>query len=80
MSTNEVRHGSTSKAGNSGVFFGLAAIALAVIIAGAFVLAAKQRSENTDTGTEIELSRPALQAESQRLESLADHWIALPGN
>ncbi|MGH8914476.1 MAG: hypothetical protein ACRDZM_08175 [Acidimicrobiia bacterium] len=76
MSTRVIQPGTTPKAGRSGRFLGMAAVGLAVVIAGGFVFAANQRSEDTVSRVEAVLSQPAFQAESQRLQGLADYWIA----
>ncbi len=76
MSTSVIHPGTTPQAGRSGRFIGLAAVALAAVIAVGFVLAANQRNENTVTRVEAVLSQPAFQAESQRLQGLANYWIA----
>jgi hypothetical protein len=54
----------------------MAAVALAVVIAGGFVFAANQRTEDAASRVEAVLSQPAFQAESQRLQGLANYWIA----
>jgi hypothetical protein len=54
----------------------MAAVALAVVIAGGFVFAANQRNDDSVSRVEAVLSQPAFQAESQRLQGLANYWIA----
>lgn len=76
MSTSVIHSGTTPQVGRSGRFLGMAAVALAVVIAGGFVFAANQRNDDSVSRVEAVLSQPAFQAESQRMQGLANYWIA----
>jgi len=76
MSTSATQSGTTTKAGRSGKGLGIAAAALAVVIAAGFVFAVNQENEVTGSGVQSELSGPAeiaaaRHAERVRLSELA---------
>jgi uncharacterized protein YdhG (YjbR/CyaY superfamily) len=76
MSTSATQPGTTTRAGRSGKGLGIAAAALAIVIAAGFVFAVNQGNEVTGSGVENELTGPAQiaaarHAERVRLSELA---------
>jgi hypothetical protein len=59
MSTSATQPGTTTKAGRSGKGLGIAAAALAIVIAAGFVFAVNQGNEVTGSAVQSELSGPA---------------------
>jgi len=76
MSTSVTRTGTPSRVGGSGRGLGIAATALAVVIAAGFVFAVNQGNEPTTGVVDARINEPAFQAESDRLTGLAEYWIA----
>ena len=76
MSTSVTRTGTPSRVGGSGRGLGIAATALAVVIAAGFVFAVNQGNEATTGVVDARINEPAFQAESDRLTGLAEYWIA----
>ena len=75
MSASATYSGTTTKAGRSGRGLGMAAAALAVVIAAGVVFAVSQGNEATVSNVNARINGPAFQAESDRLTATAEHWV-----
>ncbi|MET0697727.1 MAG: hypothetical protein ABWZ58_09905 [Acidimicrobiia bacterium] len=76
MSTSATQPGTTTKAGRSGKGLGIAAAALAVVIAAGFVFAVNQGNEVTNSGVQSELSGPAQIAADRHAERVRLYELA----
>lgn len=72
MSASATYSGTTTKAGRSGRGLGMAAAALAVVIAAGVVFAVNQGNEATVSNVNARINEPAFQAESDRLTGIAE--------
>ena len=75
MSASATYSGTTTKAGRTGRGLGMAAAALAVVIASGVVFAVNQGNEATVSNVDAQINEPAFQAESDRLTARAEHWV-----
>ena len=76
MSASATYSGTTTKAGRSGRGLGMAAVALAVVIATGVVFAVNQGNEATVSNVNARINEPAFQAESDRLTAIAESMTA----
>jgi hypothetical protein len=76
MSTSATQPGTTTRAGRSGKGLGIAAAALAVVIAAGFVFAVNQGNEVTESGVQSELSGPAQIAADRHAEQVRLYELA----
>ena len=74
MSTSVIHPGTTRSAGPSGRFVGLAAAALAVVIALGFVFAANQGNEATESATVSRVSQAEKAAWNSRVDFLTEQY------
>jgi len=72
MSTSATYSGTTTKAGRSGRGLGMAAVALAIVIATGVVFAVNQGNEATVSNVDARINEPAFQAESDRWTAIAE--------